>query len=202
MGLPKTLFNLLTPRFKKCILLPFKEKCICQIVRFGSIISFHKKAMKSRVLLTVWCYISGEAEGNIWNWSYLGLKDCWQRLFISFHPLRRQHDVRDAYGQFATKQERTFMACPSMLRTNTATLLRAAQATNISQLFLRTCALETGVQPVTFAHISQGGNAAATILDAFPSTVIHIDLCVLWGSISVSARRKTFFKVFKTMARQ
>ena len=30
--------------------------------------------MKSQVLYTVWCYISGEAAGEIWNWSFLGVK--------------------------------------------------------------------------------------------------------------------------------
>ena len=30
--------------------------------------------MKSQVLLTVWCNISGEAAAEIWNWSVLGVK--------------------------------------------------------------------------------------------------------------------------------
>ena len=30
--------------------------------------------MKSKVLHTVWCNIPGEAAGEIWNWSLLGLK--------------------------------------------------------------------------------------------------------------------------------
>ena len=30
--------------------------------------------MKSHVLHTVWCNISGEAAGEIWNWSLLGVK--------------------------------------------------------------------------------------------------------------------------------
>ena len=30
--------------------------------------------MKSQVLHTVWCYISGEAAGEIWKWSLLGVK--------------------------------------------------------------------------------------------------------------------------------
>ena len=30
--------------------------------------------MKNHVLHTVWCYISGEAAGEIWNWSLLGVK--------------------------------------------------------------------------------------------------------------------------------
>ena len=32
--------------------------------------------MKSQVLHTVWCHISGEAAGEIWNWSLLGVKGC------------------------------------------------------------------------------------------------------------------------------
>ena len=31
-------------------------------------------AMKSQVLLTVWCNISGEAAGEIWHWSFSGMK--------------------------------------------------------------------------------------------------------------------------------
>ena len=33
--------------------------------------------MKSQVLHTVWCYISGEAAGKIWNWSLLRVLLCW-----------------------------------------------------------------------------------------------------------------------------
>ena len=43
------------------------------IVRIGNIIIFHvSQVMKIQVLRTVWCYISGEAAGEIWNWSLLG----------------------------------------------------------------------------------------------------------------------------------
>ena len=31
--------------------------------------------MKSQVLHTVWCYISGKVAGEIWNWSLLGVKE-------------------------------------------------------------------------------------------------------------------------------
>ena len=37
--------------------------------------------MKSQVLHTVWCYISGEAAGEIWNWSLLGVKGLSSRPF-------------------------------------------------------------------------------------------------------------------------
>ena len=30
--------------------------------------------MKNQVLYTVWCHISGEAAGEIWNWSFLGVR--------------------------------------------------------------------------------------------------------------------------------
>ena len=30
--------------------------------------------MKSQVLHTVWCYISGEAAGEFWHWSLSGVK--------------------------------------------------------------------------------------------------------------------------------
>ena len=53
----------------------FKEKCISEVARVDSIIIFHlSKATKSQVLHTVWCYIFGEAAGEIWHWSLLGIK--------------------------------------------------------------------------------------------------------------------------------
>ena len=33
--------------------------------------------MKTHILLTVWCYISGEAAGEIWNWSLSALNIGW-----------------------------------------------------------------------------------------------------------------------------
>ena len=48
-----------------------KRKCIGYVVRIGSIIMFH---LKSQVLQTVWCYITGEAAGEIWNWLLLEMK--------------------------------------------------------------------------------------------------------------------------------
>ena len=51
---------------------PFKEQCIREVVRSGSIIILHpSKAMKSH---TMWCNITSEAAGEIWNWSLLGVK--------------------------------------------------------------------------------------------------------------------------------
>ena len=52
-----------------------KKKRIGYVVRIGSIIIFHgwvsdEKASSN----TVWCYISGEAVGKVWNWSLLGVK--------------------------------------------------------------------------------------------------------------------------------
>ena len=38
--------------------------------------------MKSQVLHTVWCYISGEAAGEIWNWSLLGVKGLRQGVIL------------------------------------------------------------------------------------------------------------------------
>ena len=40
--------------------------------------------MKSQVLHTVWCNISGEAAGEIWNWSLLGMKGRAVWLFSFF----------------------------------------------------------------------------------------------------------------------
>ena len=39
--------------------------------------------MKNPVLYTVWCYISGEAAGEIWSWSLLGLRG----FTFSWHPV-------------------------------------------------------------------------------------------------------------------
>ena len=54
---------------------PFIEKCTSEVLRIGSIIMFHRHEwdMKSQVLHTEWCYISGEAAGEIWN-SSLGIE--------------------------------------------------------------------------------------------------------------------------------
>ena len=63
------------PSSKSTFSQPSKEKCISEVVRIGSIIIFQSEsAMKSKVLHTVWCNIPGEAAGEIWNWSLLGLK--------------------------------------------------------------------------------------------------------------------------------
>ena len=38
--------------------------------------------MENQVLQTVWCNISGDASGEIWNWSLLGVKDLsWEYLW-------------------------------------------------------------------------------------------------------------------------
>ena len=50
-----------------------KRKCISEVVR-ESIIFHLSKLWKHHVLHTVWCNISGEATGEIWDWSLLGMK--------------------------------------------------------------------------------------------------------------------------------
>ena len=49
--------------------------------------------MKSQVLHTVWCNISGEAAGEIWNWSLFGMKGLNALCLIKFcfpaHSLSR-----------------------------------------------------------------------------------------------------------------
>ena len=58
--------------------------------------------MKSQVLHTVWCNITGEAAGEIWAWSLLGFYVSWSVhwffvflfLCISFFPLFRLFAVR------------------------------------------------------------------------------------------------------------
>ena len=54
--------------------------------------------MKSQVLHTVWCYISGEASGEIWNWSLLSfwaivpyLRYCVAE--VTFHPYWARRSV-------------------------------------------------------------------------------------------------------------
>ena len=53
---------------------PFKEKCISEVVRIGSIIIFSEKAMKSQFFTLQWYDISGETAGEIWRQSFLELK--------------------------------------------------------------------------------------------------------------------------------
>ena len=56
---------------------PFIEKCISDAMRIWlNKFRFYPsiKAMKSQVLHTAWCYITGEAARQIWHWSLLGVK--------------------------------------------------------------------------------------------------------------------------------
>ena len=50
---------------------------LSELVRIGSIIIFHLSKLSKAKFFIVWCYIYGEASGEIWNWSLLGGK-CWQ----------------------------------------------------------------------------------------------------------------------------
>ena len=52
--------------------------------------------MKSQVLHTVWCIISGEAAGEIWRWSLLGVKRLIAFLFIWLVIQFRLHDTTSA----------------------------------------------------------------------------------------------------------
>ena len=40
--------------------------------------------MKSQVLLTVWCHISGEATGEIWHWSLSGVKGLTNQIDVKY----------------------------------------------------------------------------------------------------------------------
>ena len=42
--------------------------------------------MNSQVLHTVRCSICGEAAGEIWHWSLLGVKGLNQRMLLASHP--------------------------------------------------------------------------------------------------------------------
>ena len=83
-------FNPFTPKFKKYILaLPFKEEHIyCMWGNENKLIGSNhlssEKAMKNRVLHTVCCHMSGEAAGETWNWSLLGVKGKSVRVVVSF----------------------------------------------------------------------------------------------------------------------
>ena len=56
------------PSSKSTFSQPFKEKCISEVERIGSIITFYLN--KLQVLHSVWYHISGEAAGDIWNWGF------------------------------------------------------------------------------------------------------------------------------------
>ena len=69
-------FNLtLSPPGSKSTFSQPREICtVSDAVSISSIIIFHpNEAMKSQVLHTVWCYISGKDAGEVWNWSVLGV---------------------------------------------------------------------------------------------------------------------------------
>ena len=60
------------PSSKSIFSQPSKEEFISEVVRIGTIIIFKfEQAMKSQVLHTVWCNITGEGTGEIWTWSLL-----------------------------------------------------------------------------------------------------------------------------------
>ena len=72
---------------------------ISDVVRIGSIIILHlSKAMKSWILHTMWCIITGEAAGEIWNWSLLGVKGLMIECFAS-ENLIRKFDESDQRAQ-------------------------------------------------------------------------------------------------------
>ena len=51
---------------------PFREKCMGDVVRIGSITILHPSKLWEAKYHIVWCNISGEATGEIWYWSLLG----------------------------------------------------------------------------------------------------------------------------------
>ena len=62
----KTLRKLHSPNISK-------GKCVSEAVRIGSIIIF-KQSKLWKAKFSILCYISGEAAGEIWHWSLLGVK--------------------------------------------------------------------------------------------------------------------------------
>ena len=70
-----SLWALSLPSSKSTFSQPIKEKCM----KLGNENWLYnhlssEKAVKTQVLHTVWCNISGEATGEIWNWSLLGVQ--------------------------------------------------------------------------------------------------------------------------------
>ena len=51
-----------------------QDKCFREVVRIGSIIIFRLGKLWKAKFFILWCNISGEAAGKIWNWSLLGVK--------------------------------------------------------------------------------------------------------------------------------
>ena len=71
LGLKGWTFSL--PSLKSTFSQPFKDKCISDVVRIGSVIIFHlSKVWKAKFFML--CDVSGEAAGEIWNRSLLGVK--------------------------------------------------------------------------------------------------------------------------------
>ena len=58
-----------TPKFEKCILPTFLKRFMSENWQHNHLSS--QSGMKSQILHTVWCNISGEAAGEIWNLSLL-----------------------------------------------------------------------------------------------------------------------------------
>ena len=67
-----TLLTLSLPSSKSTFSQPFKREMYSKNCLYNHLSSV--KAVKTQVLHTVLCYISGEAAGEIWNWSLLGVK--------------------------------------------------------------------------------------------------------------------------------
>ena len=50
---------------------------------------------ESQVLHTVWCHISGEVAGEIWNWSLLGVNNLSPPRVINFKFLQQLHQKKN-----------------------------------------------------------------------------------------------------------
>ena len=92
-----TILTLSLPNSKSKFSKPFKEKCLSEVVRIGSIIVFHLSNLwNAKLLITsVWCNISGEAAGETWSWSLLGVKglsvcSSVNICFFQWHPSTRR----------------------------------------------------------------------------------------------------------------
>ena len=54
------------------------EKCLSEVLKIGSIIFFRPSKLWKVKFFIVWCYISGEATGEIWHWSHMGGGGGWK----------------------------------------------------------------------------------------------------------------------------
>ena len=71
--------------------------------------------MKSQVLHTVWCNTSGEAAGEIWNWSLLGVKGFKSSIFPNTQIHLLFSHVRNRLHRQLNSTQSNTLVCASIL---------------------------------------------------------------------------------------